>query len=582
MSDTADTPTGAAGDQHQSQPLRPPSTTASSRARSPRPAPLPMGRRRAQRRECEDEEADQGNALFPVQSLTESQIEGMTGGRIRELDVRKLIRCIQCPTCNKPMGTPIRLPCNNWVCEICLLGPDERLNDIPKEAGKKFSKENILVKCPFFDERCILNRKEMCGIVHSLDECTVDFTLKYVVENFKRTIERFFIPGNEVHTVSLYITSGDPGDNGGVRENERVLFEGRLIGTYRLAEQGDLPYNACVRYQAPNEERNSSSSLDNKVFSRFRKSVEGFFTCFMCIKVMLHPIITSCGHSHCAPCFERWRRKETGRTVCPTCRDFVLGKGNWSERHHSRLQGLIEELLPNKLAMLEEQHAAGVLAVRDRLPVIDGLFCPGKYQVVLDARNEGVIKYAIRYAGGYVGLFKSENDNGRPPYKRYGILFHIDNAELSGRYSVIRGSGTAVIKITDIDVALGVSIATVEEVLDLAPTTSIQDPGPLIDFTLPISHMFYGEILGIETFFLFDFVWNYFNPNFEFGFPWPRATLETFDIEPPKNSENLPYWITQRVMVPLHEQYRLLETNNVRHRMLIACSWMIKIVDREW
>ncbi|KKZ63290.1 hypothetical protein EMCG_00273 [[Emmonsia] crescens] len=487
-----------------------------------------------------------GDRLIQITSLTQSELEKRDGGRNEKLDIRTLIRCIQCPLCWLPMRTPIRLPCNNWICGKCLLPPNERFNDIPRKVGGRNFREHILVSCPFSEQKCSLDGERECGMAHGLDDCAVDITLQTVVENFNGTLNEFEVLEDEGHRVSISIWLAHGGDDDHFYEVENISTEGRVIGTYRLAERGVLPYRAHIEFNDLSEGSEYSASLENRVLSQLRKTIVPELRCPVCL--LLPP----------------------------------LGL----ERSSTKLQGLIEQLLPNKLDALRKEKIVSFLGGQNKVPVIDGIVCPIQDLVipVTHLEDTHAIKFAIDNRFQYVGVFKSVYNDHKPPYNKYGTLLRInDRLGWHNRSLVVTGHGLAIIKITDIDMTRGFPVATVEEIPDIPPAArgEIAQPIKGVFSQLITATPGQNDLNMFSTSHLLELAWDYFNPNAHGGFPWPGDMWE-YIVPPPGNVAEFPYWITRVVSLPREEKYRLLRTNNVRHRMEIVVSWLINIETRRW
>ncbi|PGH33315.1 hypothetical protein GX50_03868 [[Emmonsia] crescens] len=524
-----------------------------------------------------------GNGLIQITSLTQSELEKIDGGRNEKLDIRTLIRCIQCPLCWLPMRTPIRLPCNNWICGKCLLPPNERFNDIPRKVGGRNFREHILVSCPFSEQKYFLDGERECGMAHGLDDCAVDITLQTVVENFSGTLNEFEILEDEGHRVSISIWLAHGGDDDHFYELENISTEGRVIGTYRLAESGLLPYHAHIEFNDFSEGSEYSASLENRVLSQLRKTIVPELRCPICLSVMLHPYIASCGHSYCRTCFKQPLRDDD---LCPGCRNPLFRRPLGLERSNTRLQGLIEQLLPNKLDTMRKEKIVSFLGGQNKVPVIDGIVWPIQDLVipVTHLEDTHAIKFAIDNRFQHVGVFKSVYNDHKPPYNKYGTLLRInDRLGWHNRSMVVTGHGLAIIKITDIDMTRGFPVATVEEIPDVPPTTHKEIAQPIKDVfsQLITTTPGHNDLNMFSTLHLLELAWDYFNPNAQGGFPWP-GDMWQYIVPPPGNAAEFPYWVTRVVSLPREEKYRLLKTNNVRHRMEIVVSWLINIETRRW
>ncbi|GAX79505.1 hypothetical protein CEUSTIGMA_g6946.t1 [Chlamydomonas eustigma] len=111
--------------------------------------------------------------------------------------------------------------------------------------------------------------------------------------------------------------------------------------------------------------RCSSSSLNDgeeaSISGRALLSIEaGDYECSICLSLLIDPVVGQCGHDFCKSCLEQWRASSfNGRGVsCPACRQVAMAPGVKSLGICKRLQRVIEQAYPEKVALRRKEIEA--------------------------------------------------------------------------------------------------------------------------------------------------------------------------------------------------------------------------------
>ncbi|KAK2763535.1 hypothetical protein FQN53_007308 [Emmonsiellopsis sp. PD_33] len=525
--------------------------------------------------------ANNNNSLTQTRSLTESELEAENANIRSDIDFRAIIRCIQCPICFRPMRTPIRLPCNNWLCQKCLLGPGSAITELSARYPG-----GVDVLCPFGGGGVVVEEAERCGMLHLLDHCAVDISLQRVVDRFEVAFTDFCVSGDGVHDVSILVHV--PGtkhswNTDGIYYAGMIEPEGRLIGTYRLCEKGVLPYNAGVSFRDVMGGRYDPGPLNRAVLSCLRRSVAQDVYCGVCYSLLLDPCITSCGHSFCRMCFKQRQGNE-----CHMCRGHATRKGTkrW-DCSNSKLRDMIELLFPNKLRERELERKDMLGFGQSRVPIIHGLILPlERTRVqVSGVDNQRAALRCVNAGLRDFGVFPK----GRARFNKYGCLVRVVGVheDLSGLDLICEGISRIKLSGYYWRYRSGCFVGILEESENAVEPTPEEN---LAESTWKRFCMSNVRINGVEacrlsTTGLLEHAWKFCNPNELGGFPWPDCDYQEVMRRigpPPATAEGFPDWFAASFAVPHEEQYRLLKTGSVRERLEIVIAWIVKIFIGEW
>ncbi|KAK2813673.1 hypothetical protein FQN50_000071 [Emmonsiellopsis sp. PD_5] len=478
------------------------------------------------------------------------------------------------------MRTPIRLPCNNWLCQECLPGPGSLA--ITELAARYPGSINVL--CPFGEDGVVVEEAGgRCGMLHLLDHCAVDISLKRVVDRLEVVFGNLCVSGEERHDVSILVHV--PGwDTDGIYYTGMIEREGRLIGTYRLCEKGVLPYNADVSFRDVMGGEYDPGPFNRAVLSRLRRGVAQDVYCGVCYSLLLDPCITSCGHSFCRICFKQRQGNE-----CHMCRGRATRKGTrrW-DCGNSKLRDMIGLLFPNKLRERELERKEMLGIGQGRVPIIHGLVLPLE-RARVEVRgidNQRAALHCVNAGLRDFGVFPT----GGVKFNKYGCLVRVVGVDESASGMDLLCEGISRIRLSGYywRPRSGCFVGILEE------SENVVEPTPeenLAESTWKSYRMSNVRIDGVEarklsTTELLEQAWKFCNPNEAGGFPWPpdcdyQGVMRRIG-PPPASAEGFPDWFAASFAVPHEEQYRLLKTGSVRERVEIVIAWIIKIFIGEW
>ena len=317
------------------------------------------------------------------------------------------------------------MPCGNTMCRPCLPPLYKRENiTYPVVEGRSEG-----FQCPFED----------CASEHSIGDCGNDVTLNkigYIVKSFisgykSATSEISVLLEEKLNLPRLADSSLD------VMPRSRVLQGGCIVGTYVLADMGELDFHSGVAYTpVDNGTVESVRALDVAVLENLKEAIRAELECQVCYQVMLDPLTTSCGHTFCRRCFSRAMDHSNH---CPMCRRVLpLVKIQQAETSNKRVTQLIQHLLPDLLATRRDLAAQEDMVDEEtnlplfpctlaypRMPTFLHIFEP-RYRLMI----RRVLENGTRKFGMVAYKPQREYQQGGPHWQEYGTVLFIERFEI--------------------------------------------------------------------------------------------------------------------------------------------------------
>jgi hypothetical protein len=463
---------------------------------------------------------------------------------------------ISCKLCGSVLREPVTTQCGASYCRPCLLSTKD---------------QDVDVFCPV--DQC---RQYYRG------DCPVDITLQTVVLAVKGFLK------------TRSIQNGSPGHAG---------------DTILRSESGDMRGDETL------VDSNADVNLLSKVQETLKEDTS-IMKCVICFHRYLHPVTTRCGHTFCQNCL---RRSIDTSLRCPQCRSpikwpFEDGPSDhhdpvksWSFNHHlaSFISTCWRSWVVDRTMIVKVSERAVSLGMD--LPIF---VCTSSYPFqhtylrIFEPRYRLMLRRVMQTESrtfGMVCYCPGESNN----MAEYGTVLHIDWLQhTTDKDIVVRTSGTSRFKVKEARERDGYWTASVDPIvdtpMDLSYTDSSLSPASYaclyalgyrpddvsirwVSFVLTrypnlISNLSNSQLLHIAR--------QYVELRID------RANQEMVDHcftglgAPPEDDVEFVWWFAQIMEVAEDTGINLIQTTNIRERLVILTWWMMNnmpsgIID-EW
>jgi len=503
-------------------------------------------------------------------------------------DARALVRLIQCPICSRPLRLPVTLPCGHSVCRVCLPEPHRREHiSYPDTPDRQQG-----VRCPV----------DACNQEHPFGDCNIDVCLTKIVDSIRNLVQNRTVPADtgtriEELPTELEISQGSIAR---VKSLSKVFDGGKLLGTYKFADLGELPYLSDCSYEPQSLTGEDFRQMDLDLLSSIKESTAKELDCHICYDLMFDPVTTPCGHTFCRKCLARVLDHAT---QCPECRRPLpippsLERQASNVRIVSLLLGLCPDLvqLRAEAVSTEERGAVGELDTPifvctlafPSLPTYLHIFEP-RYRLMIRRAMEGNRRFGMVM---YNRTRESQSDLGTVNFLEYGTMLEILTVRMlpDGRSLIetrginrfrVRAHGTLDgYVVGQVERVEDVSLAE-EERLEAEETASVSRlaDSPMEDETtnsavIDVAKMSTQQLLAKGL----DFI-NRMRTN---SASWLHQRIIDAYGGPPDEPALFPYWFASILPIQDEEKYQLLKTNSVRERLKIVVRWIHRIERHRW
>ncbi|KAJ4012150.1 hypothetical protein NW752_004544 [Fusarium irregulare] len=549
------------------------------------------------------------------QQVTQSQ-SPTPGSRHRDVAPRDFVRLFQCRICSLPLDEPISLPCGKSMCRRCLPNTHLRANITYPAVPNRLRG----FRCPFED----------CGKEHALGDCAVDVVLNKTAQHVREEIERFKRESSTTELATRVMWQ-DPWAAAGIasmrNDNDaysKVIPGGKVIATYRLAEEGDLSYEADISYDEIISATPSPPPDvdDTGLVRKAQDATRAEMDCQVCYALFYDPLTTTCGHTFCRSCLHRILDHSR---YCPICRrslaispllNQTLSPSNqtikriietfWLEEVNARKEALDAE----RVTQMEEYDTSLFVCTLSfpHMPTFLHIFEP-RYRLMIRRAVEG------DHTFGMV-IPKRRQYPGDTDFHELGTLLRIVNIQFypDGR-SLIETVGLSRFRVLEHNFLDGYMVGKTERVDDVSledeeaaeaaeaspmETESNQDPIHILEgdkepteqpstSPLPRSnssspHMptSVADIDTMSTQSLMQYASSFVSRMREQSVPWLTERMLTIYGECPEDPAIFPWWFASMLPVKDIEKYRLLGTSSVRERLKICCTWIVEWEMARW
>lgn len=499
-------------------------------------------------------------------------------------DARALVRLVQCKRCSRPFRTPITLPCGGSICRPCLPEAHERQGI----TYPTLPEQRRFITCPLAE----------CKDEHPVSNCNIDVTLTKVMEN----IEEVVVKHRSINCptpcrIQLDHVPDEAISFEGSSEKPRVveLPWSKLVATYYLAAQGDLPYGPDLYYLNSDSESQVHRVLDIAVMQDIVEAAHRELDCQVCYNLMLDPVTTFCGHTLCRKCMAR---VVDHAYQCPMCRRRAaippfLDRHPTNKALHDLLEGICPEAMTSRreAVAMEERGGEGGLNVPLFIctlafpgqPTFLRIFEP-RYRLMLRRCLEGNREFGMLMYNRYN---EPQGDLGHVHFWRYGTMLRIGLVQpLPDGTSLVETTGTYRFRVKAHGVLDGYAVGNVERVEDVPleeeqriEAAETSQPAPEGNDATPpappdLDRLSTSELFRISTTFVARMR--------ERSAHWLAQRVLDAHGHPPADPAAFPFWFAAVLPFMEEEKYKLLGVRTVRERLKIAATWIRRIESQRW
>nr|CCP50075.1 RING finger protein [Fusarium fujikuroi] len=472
--------------------------------------------------------------------------------RHRDVAPRDFVRLFQCQICSLPLDEPISLPCGKSLCRRCLPGTHMRANITYPAAPERLRG----FKCPFED----------CSKEHAVGDCAIDVVLNKTAQHVREEIERFM---NESSTTELAtkVMWPDPWAAAGVssmRDDDeayaKVIPGGKVIATYRLAEEGDLSYEADIYYDEITS-ATPSPPPDADDTGLVRKAQDATRAEMDCQEVNARKEALDA---------ERVAQMQDYDLALFVCTLSFPQMPTFLHIFEPRYRLMIRRAL-------EGDHTFGmVIPKRPQHPgdanfhqlgtllrIVNVQFFPDGRSLI---ETVGLSRFRVlehSYLDGYI----------------VGKTERIDDVSLEDEEAAEAAEAAEATPIETEDQQQPIqAMDTVQEPTEPTPTS----PLPRSDSSSPRMPTSITEIDSMSTQNLMHYASSFVTRMRQQSVPWLTERMLTIYGECPEDPAIFPWWFASMLPVKDIEKYRLLGTSSVRERLKICCTWIVEWETSRW
>ncbi|GFF30734.1 putative ATP-dependent protease [Aspergillus udagawae] len=497
-----------------------------------------------------------------------------------------LIRLIQCSHCLRPLRSPLRLPCGNTFCRVCLPPLHERRGiTYPADAGRKQG------------FRCYWRGKHNCHGEHCVGDCGVDVLLSRLVDVFDNVL---------AHTATASDTSNER--EGGLRmtwkglKNQELTLNyadigpDLLSGIYNLVKQGRFDYDATeIIYERALKGCSGEVDQSSALFERLKNSIRNELDCQVCYSLITDPLTTPCGHTFCRGCVSTVLDHSD---LCPICRRKLnMSSTINSEPVNKRVYDITQLFFPDQISsqrqsLAEERSDSDALTV---LPLfVNALSFPTMptFLHIFEPRYRLMIRRVMESRDHKFGMVlynrlgRPQGQLGASQFMQYGTVLRVERFEpLPDGRSLVFAQGVSRFKVIKSRIVDGYHVGQIQRVDDI-PIAEEENLESLETSTISRrsteAQPLQQPLDSVSTQELFQLGLDFVRKRRGEGARWlhPRVLMAYGDI--PSDPAQFPWWLACVFPVSEEEKYALLSTTSVRERLKITAQWARRAEAREW
>ncbi|WEW59099.1 hypothetical protein PRK78_004568 [Emydomyces testavorans] len=506
--------------------------------------------------------------------------------------LRNIIRMIQCRQCSSLLQSPVRLPCQETVCQACL-PPSHKRKYITYPIDKE-REQGFYCALKKVDDQ--VSSPVECGIEHSLADCGLVVALDKVTELFAERMNAVFLSDKILSSDTPFTVDVDNSMNMVLRLNDRSLpltaaYGSTFVTLYRLAGNGQLPFDTEVDCDPEMASLITLRELDSEVFHDVKQAVKTELDCQICLGLMVDPCTTPCGHSFCQLCLVRILNHSD---LCPICRRKLPGSLP-SSTENSRLSGLISAFFPLQLEERREALKEDVSGDFNETKVplfVCTLSFPSMrtFLYVFEPRYRLMITRVMQSTHRRFGMVAPnravshhESDSSNSRLMEYGTILEIDRlTPLGDGRCIIRATGQYRFKVLESTVVDGYDVGEIERVDDISLAEEETREASETGLSAPTEDDEKDEFDRQSTHRLFQIALTYIAKCRANKASWLDRQVYKLYGPPPPDSRIFSYWFASVLPRPEEDRYAVLPITSVRERLKIVTRWIKKLETGEW
>ena len=438
--------------------------------------------------------------------------------------------------------------------------------------------------CPF----------KVCGLEHSVGDCSLDVTLNKLVDVVRTEIARYRVEISETPLLleEKLFWKHVIASNMDIMPRSRVLHGGRVVATYVLADMGELNYHSEVAYTSIHSANaDTMAALDVAVLEHLKEATKNELECQVCYALMLDPLTTSCGHTFCRKCVARVLDHAT---LCPICRRRLpMPPGVQADPSNKRislmLSALVPDLVAQRMVMAAQEDA---FDEENNMPLFP---CTLAYPLmptflhIFEPRYRLMIRRAIEAGDRKFGIMmynhhrRPQGHLGQVHFMQYGTLLHIERIEVfpDGR-SLIETKGVSRFRVLECGMRDGYIVGKVQRIDDVSLSEEEAIEARETSGTLPPAEDLVGQLNYMSTQQLLEKGLSFITEARARSEHWVHARILSAYGQPPTDPAIFPYWLASVLPISEDEKYLLLPTTSVRERLKIAARWIQALEATRW
>lgn len=538
------------------------------------------------------------------------------------IEPHTLIHLFQCPLCSLPLRIPFRLPCGRTICRSCLPSLKRRegisyLQGSISGSSERQREEGFV--CPWKDKGC---GNERVSAEHALDDCGVDVVLGRILDVFEKVVKDYEDGQRQwagTDVCMRWQTTTPVAEEVGKNEAEgndvtthpaknvhkATLSAGRYLGTYLLAREGGLSYDAkdviyeeITTIKDPEKESlndNSSTILDEFIYEQLKTAIRDELDCQVCYSLIYDPCISPCGHSFCYECTNRIRDNSN---LCPLCRKkMYISFREGPDPVHAVLRCLLDAFFPDEIKSRKEAIEEDGTYDDDEMPLfVCTLAFPSTptYLHIFEPRYRLMIRRALDYGNNKFGMVihnlyhdlaaQAHPDHPPEPFMQYGTAVRIEWRDFlpDGRI-MLTAVGTHKFKVLRYGILDGYYRAHTERVDDISlAEEETLEARELAAASRNNQSANSSPLNALSTQQLMQICMSFLEKQRTNSAPAVRERVNRVFGQPPTDPAIFPYWFANVLPIPDEEAYKIIPLTSVRERLKVAATWPDMLEDSGW
>ncbi|KAK3296285.1 uncharacterized protein B0H64DRAFT_166922 [Chaetomium fimeti] len=217
-----------------------------------------------------------------------------------QMQLRDIIRLLQCPACSSPLKKPVTLPCGKTYCESCLPALHRRENTSwPGTLNRQWG-----IHCPDIE----------CSRAHVQGDYGPDIMVRRVLEAVETVLQNGADSPARTGLQTTIIFESP-------QKNMLTTLEGgTLLAAYKLVSLGGLERSINPGFRPHECDARAVRAFDEELLAQIKSAAREELSCEVCrIGRLVSPLTTPCGHTFCHMCLRKSIYLGEDKN-CPLCR----------------------------------------------------------------------------------------------------------------------------------------------------------------------------------------------------------------------------------------------------------------------